>query len=158
MRTGAISGRQPPRTRARPASFTRSVHECRNVDWRYRRLNGPAVAAGGLPARPVSDGSEQSTSRLWRKRLLGESPKRSDGLPKLFEVGATRLALGEMRLESIPIYRRQPILKVVGNELDELPARHLGQTLVVSVAAKSARAHGEPGTVPDAAGLVDECP
>jgi hypothetical protein len=62
----------------------------------------------------------------------------ADSLANLLEIGAARLAFGEMRLESIPIDRRETVLEIVSDELHELAARHLGQTAVghvVSVAA-----------------------
>jgi hypothetical protein len=44
-----------------------------------------------------------------------------------------------MRLESRPIDRRETVLEIVGDELNQLPARHLGHVHIdhmVSVAAK----------------------
>jgi hypothetical protein len=90
-------------------------------------------------SRPASEGGEQSVSRLWRDGFLGETTEHANGLAELLEVGAARLTVSKVRLESCPIDGRELVFEILSDEFHQLPARHLRQVLinhVVSLAAK----------------------
>lgn len=88
------------------------------------------AARCGVPAEPAAEGLEEPIACFLRHGFLGEPAQKADGLPELFQVGPAQRAVGKVRLEPRAIEGRQAILEIVGDELDELAARQLGQVLV----------------------------
>jgi len=62
---------------------------------------------------------------LRRERILGELTEDLDREPHLVNVDLAPVALAEMQLKALPVGWRESALEVVGDELDQLLARHI---------------------------------
>src|SRR3954471_20690365 len=71
-------------------------------------------------ARQVAKGGEQAVECERVELLAGERAERVERLHELGDVGAAVVAAGEMRLETRAVGRRQRVVDVGRDELDEL--------------------------------------
>ena len=77
-------------------------------------------------AAPRAEGGEQLVLQAGRELLGLDAAAERDRLLELIDVVAAGVALGQVRLEADPVVVRQGVLEVVGDDLDELAAGHLG--------------------------------
>src|SRR6266540_4086612 len=75
-----------------------------------------------LPPFPSAERVQERLLRSGREGLSREAPSELRGLSHLRQVDATRRTVAEVHLEARPHRRRQRVLEVVRDQLDELLA------------------------------------
>ena len=93
----------------------------------------PAVSSGPNSAERYSSSLRQARNALSssscrrRRHALGlDAAAERDRLLELRDVVAAGVALGQVRLEAHAVVAGESVLEVVGDDLDELAAGHLG--------------------------------
>src|SRR5687767_4375889 len=119
--------RRPSSTDMRCSSM---VHECHEPAPRY---------SARLFSVKALEGGQQRLPGLGGERRLRQAAQNTNGLAKLIEVGPANVARLEVQLEPRAVGRRQPVFEIVGDQLNELPARHLRQVVVAHFASLAPR-------------------